>query len=194
MADEKSLPKLVTAKQASDLHCSTLVQRILARYLADNDLDAHIAVIRAAYKAQRDLMGRQARELGEALDALRAGVCLAVDFPEEEVECLSPEDFAAGVRTVLDRIAALEAAHRRARPFREGVRAVLFGRVNAGKSSLFNALLGRNRALVADRPGTTRDFLEETIDLDGVAVTVTDTAGLRPTDDAVEQAGKALGM
>jgi 2-aminoadipate transaminase len=56
VATPDTLPKLVTAKQASDLHCSTLVQRILARYLADNDLDAHIAVIRAAYKAQRDLM------------------------------------------------------------------------------------------------------------------------------------------
>jgi 2-aminoadipate transaminase len=56
VADPTSLPKLVTAKQASDLHCSTLVQRILARYLADNDLDAHIAIIKATYKAQRDLM------------------------------------------------------------------------------------------------------------------------------------------
>ncbi len=56
VADAAALPKLVTAKQASDLHCSTLVQRILIRYLADNDLDAHIATIRAAYKAQRDLM------------------------------------------------------------------------------------------------------------------------------------------
>ncbi len=168
--------------------------------LSQAEAVAELIAARAATEADLALarldgaMGRQARDLGEALDALRAGVCLAVDFPEEEVECLSPEDFAAGVLTVLDRIGALEAAHRRARPFREGVRAVLFGRVNAGKSSLFNALLGRNRALVADRPGTTRDFLEETIDLDGVAVTVTDTAGLRPTDDAVEQAGKDLGL
>jgi len=74
VADEKSLPKLVTAKQASDLHCSTLVQRILARYLADNDLDAHIAVIRAAYKAQRDLMVTHIKE----------------EFPSE-VTCTEPQ-------------------------------------------------------------------------------------------------------
>ena len=139
-------------------------------------------------------MGRQARELRQALDGLRAGVCLAVDFPEEEVECLAPEDFTAGVAAVVARIEALEAANRRARPVRQGVRAVLFGRVNAGKSRLFNALLGRDRALVTDMPGTTRDFLEETLDLDGLAVTLTDTAGLRPTDDAVELAGKELGL
>lgn len=74
VADEKALPKLVTAKQASDLHCSTLVQRILARYLATNDLDAHIATIRAAYKAQRDLM----------VERIKA------EFPPE-VACVEPE-------------------------------------------------------------------------------------------------------
>jgi len=95
---------------------------------------------------------------------------------------------------VLDRVDGLLAANRRARPFREGARAALFGRVNAGKSSLFNALLGRDRALVADRPGTTRDFLEEAIDLDGLAVTLTDMAGLRETDDTVELAGKKRGL
>jgi 2-aminoadipate transaminase len=74
VADPKTLPKLVTAKQASDLHCSTLVQRILVRYLATNDLDAHIATIRAAYKAQRDLM----------VERIKA------EFPPE-VACTEPE-------------------------------------------------------------------------------------------------------
>jgi len=74
VADEAALPKLVTAKQASDLHCSTLVQRILARYLATNDLDAHIAIIRGVYKAQRDIM----------LERIRA------EFPPE-VACTEPE-------------------------------------------------------------------------------------------------------
>lgn len=139
-------------------------------------------------------MARAATELREALDALRAGICLAVDFPEEDVDCLPPEEFAARVEAVLDQVEALLAANRRARPFRQGLRVALFGRVNAGKSSLFNALLGRNRALVADCPGTTRDFLEESIDLDGLAVTLTDMAGLRETSDAVEQAGKEQGL
>lgn len=139
-------------------------------------------------------MGRAARDLGAVLERLRAGVCLAVDFPEEDVECLSPEDFAAGIGEVLARLDALDRANRRARPFRQGARAALFGRVNAGKSSLFNALLGRNRALVADRPGTTRDFLEEELDLGGLPVRLTDTAGLGRTDDDLEQAGQDLGL
>jgi len=154
---------------------------------ADTELDLAMTRLSGA-------MGREARQLRAALDELRAGVCLAVDFPDEDVECLPPEIFAAKVTAVLDRVDGLLAANRRARPFREGARTALFGRVNAGKSSLFNALLGRDRALVADRPGTTRDFLEEAIDLDGLAVTLTDMAGLRETDDTVELAGKKRGL
>jgi tRNA modification GTPase len=72
---------------------------------------------------------------------------------------------------------------------REGVTVVIVGRVNAGKSSLFNALIGQDRAIVTDVPGTTRDLLTETIDLDGLAVTLVDTAGERETHDAVEREG-----
>ncbi|WP_428562202.1 MAG: tRNA uridine-5-carboxymethylaminomethyl(34) synthesis GTPase MnmE [Solidesulfovibrio sp. DCME] len=139
-------------------------------------------------------VGQAARELGAALDDLRAGICLAVDFPEEEVECLPKAAFATAVDAVIARIDGLLAATRRARPFRHGARVALFGRVNAGKSSLFNALLGADRALVADLPGTTRDYLEEGLDLDGLPVLLADTAGLRETPDAVEAAGKARGL
>lgn len=138
-------------------------------------------------------MGRLVRELRQALEALRAGVCLAVDFPEEDVECLSREEFAAGVADVSERIRTLLAANRRARPFREGASVVLFGRVNAGKSRLFNALLGRERAIVTGVPGTTRDYLEETLDLGGMPVRLTDTAGLRETGDEAEAIGRDRG-
>lgn len=164
--------------------------------------EAVAELIAARGEAQADLalarlsgaVGRAARELGQALEELRAGVCLAVDFPEEEVECLPKSAFAAGVSAVIGRIDALLDANRRARPFRQGARVALFGRVNAGKSSLFNALLGTDRALVADLPGTTRDYLEEGLDLDGLPVRLTDTAGLRRTADGVEQAGKERGL
>ncbi|QLA17217.1 tRNA uridine-5-carboxymethylaminomethyl(34) synthesis GTPase MnmE [Desulfolutivibrio sulfoxidireducens] len=138
-------------------------------------------------------MGERARELRTALEALRAGVCLAVDFPEDEVECLSREDFAAGVENVAGKIRALIEAHGRARPWREGASVVLFGRVNAGKSRLFNALLGRERAIVTDVPGTTRDYLEETLDLGGMPVRLVDTAGLRETPDEAERLGRDRG-
>ncbi|NDY56067.1 tRNA uridine-5-carboxymethylaminomethyl(34) synthesis GTPase MnmE [Desulfovibrio sulfodismutans] len=158
-------------------------------------------LIAAATPVQADMalarldgaMGRLARELRQGLEALRAGVCLAVDFPEEDVECLSREEFAARAADVSDRIRKLLEANRRARPFREGASVVLFGRVNAGKSRLFNALLGRERAIVTGVPGTTRDYLEETLDLSGMPVRLTDTAGLRETGDEAEAVGRDRG-
>lgn len=169
-----------------DLSQATAVAELIA---ARGETDAGLALTRLS-----GAMGQAVRELGDALDALRAGICLAVDFPEEEVDCLPRQAFTDGVAAVIARIDALLAAGRRARPFRHGARVALFGRVNAGKSSLFNALLGTDRALVADMPGTTRDYLEEGLDLDGLPVMLTDTAGLRETPDAVEAAGKARGL
>lgn len=137
------------------------------------------------------LMGRRVGELRERLEHLRAQLCLAVDFPEEELECLNPGPFGAVVQEVMAAIRVLVSAHGRARPFREGALAVLAGPVNAGKSSLMNALLGRERAIVSDIPGTTRDFLEEQLDLDGLPLRLADTAGLRETGDHVELQGLA---
>ncbi|KAF0233572.1 MAG: tRNA modification [Desulfovibrionaceae bacterium] len=135
------------------------------------------------------LMARRVGELRSRLEALRMSICLAVDFPEDEGECLDPPGFLAALTEVMDHIGLLISAHGRARPFREGELAVLAGPVNAGKSSLLNALIGRERAIVCDVPGTTRDFLEEQLDLDGLPVRLVDTAGLRETDDPVEREG-----
>lgn len=135
------------------------------------------------------LMARRVGELRARLEGLRMSICLAVDFPEDEGECLDPPGFLAALAEVMDHMGLLIAAHGRARPFREGELAVLAGPVNAGKSSLMNALIGRERAIVCDVPGTTRDFLEEQLDLDGLPVRLVDTAGLRETDDPVEREG-----
>jgi tRNA modification GTPase len=158
-------------------------------------------LVAAATPAQADMaltrlcgaMGNLVRELRQELETLRIGVCLAVDFPEEDVECLSREDFAAGAAATAARIRALAAAGERVRPFREGASVALFGRVNAGKSRLFNALLGRERAIVTGVPGTTRDYLEEMLDIGGMPVRLTDTAGLRETADEAERVGRDRG-
>lgn len=135
------------------------------------------------------LLGRRVTELRDKLERLRMELCVAVDFPEEEVECLAPEAFLGVIDDVAAAVETLLAGYRRCRCWHEGAVVVLAGAVNAGKSSLMNALLGRNRALVTDIPGTTRDFLEEYISLDGLPVRLTDTAGLRESADVVESLG-----
>lgn len=134
-------------------------------------------------------LGEHVAGLRDKLELLRVQLCVAVDFPEEDVECLAPEEFLSGVAEVKDAIDALLASFERGRRWREGALAVLAGQVNAGKSSLMNALLGRERAIVTDIPGTTRDYIEEALELDGLPVRIVDTAGLRETVDTVELAG-----
>jgi len=134
-------------------------------------------------------LARRVGELRQTLLTLRARLCLAVDFPEDEVECLDVPSFLQDINRVITNLDELSAAHSRARPFREGERVVLAGPVNAGKSSLLNALIGRERAIVCEIPGTTRDFLEEQLDLEGLPIRLTDTAGLRDTDERIEREG-----
>lgn len=134
-------------------------------------------------------LGTRVDALRERLEHLRAQLCLAVDFPEEDVECLPPEALIRDVQHIRTRVDELLAGMERARAWREGVMVVLAGRVNAGKSSLLNALLGRERAIVTERPGTTRDYIEEHLLLDGLRVRIVDTAGLRdPSSDTSDAA------
>ncbi|MCH5277009.1 MAG: tRNA modification GTPase [Desulfovibrionaceae bacterium] len=150
--------------------------------------------VRLASAKLHGLLGRRVSELRDRLEYLRRKVCLAVDFPDEEAECLPPAEFLAVTGDVADGVRTLLAAYRRTRQWREGALVVLAGRVNAGKSSLMNALLGRPRAIVTDQPGTTRDYLEEESCLDGLPVRLVDTAGLRAdSGDPVEQEGMRRG-
>ena len=135
------------------------------------------------------VLGRRTAELREELEMLRAQMCLAVDFPDEEVEGMEPAALCEVLDRVMLAVRRLLAGSRRAQIVQQGAVVVLAGAVNAGKSSLLNALLGRERALVTDIPGTTRDFLEETCNLDGLPVRLTDTAGLRQAEETVEQLG-----
>lgn len=129
------------------------------------------------------------RELVSDLDHMRMQIILAVDFPDEEAELLSAKAFAATAESVLHRIDALLQAYERARLWREGALAVLAGRVNAGKSSLLNALVGRERAIVSPQPGTTRDYVEESVNVLGIALRICDTAGLRKGGGLIEEEG-----
>jgi tRNA modification GTPase len=128
-------------------------------------------------------------EMTDLLVQCEAGI----DFPDEE-GCDGPLSvvLADRLRFLADALERLGATYRRGRLYRDGASVVIVGRANVGKSSLLNCLLGQNRAIVAPLPGTTRDFIEESIDLQGIAVRLTDTAGIRMTDSDVEQAGISL--
>ena len=149
---------------------------------------------RALAAAQRQLrggLGRQLRELTERLLGVLAAVEAQIDFPEED---LPPEDRAALAAT-LESIQAgadqLLATRRYGDLLRDGIRAVLVGGPNAGKSSLLNRLVGRERALVSPEPGTTRDFIEERVAIGPHGFRLIDTAGLNPAPGALESLGMA---
>jgi tRNA modification GTPase len=129
--------------------------------------------------------------LDEALLDLTAKLEASLDFPEEGFHFVTPEQVVAEVGRLEAALGALAASGRRGRVIREGALVVITGPPNAGKSSLFNALAGAARAIVTEVPGTTRDVLTERVDVEGVPVTLVDTAGLREAADAIEAEGVA---
>src|SRR5207249_3197820 len=114
-----------------------------------------------------------------------------IDFPEEGIAPDEGETLCARLDCILEEIAALLATADQGRVLREGVRVVIYGATNAGKSSLLNRLLGYDRVIVSDTHGTTRDTIEETVNLDGVPIRLLDTAGLRASESELESEGIA---
>ena len=154
-------------------------------------------------RAQSDLALRSANEqlegrLGSEIKALRAlliemlaHVEAAIDFPEENIAPDEGATLGARLDSIRQKIRDLLATAEQGRILREGVRAVIYGPTNAGKSSLLNRLLGYERAIVSEQPGTTRDTIEEAINLRGIPIRLLDTAGLRDSTDELELEGIA---
>lgn len=146
----------------------------------------------AARSAGRSLAGAFSREIHELRDALihlRMLVEATLDFPEEEIDFLQKADAQGQLDRLRTAVAGVLQHARQGALLREGIRVVIAGQPNAGKSSLLNALAGAELAIVTPIPGTTRDVVSETIQIEGVPLHVIDTAGLRESSDHVERIG-----
>ena len=146
---------------------------------------------RAAFDQLDGTLTRAIASIDATLFDLIARLEASVDFPEEGYHFVEPGALASAIDGLLERTAALLADARRGRLIREGLQVAIVGAPNAGKSSLFNALAGASRAIVSEVPGTTRDLVTEVVDIEGLRVTLVDTAGLRKTEDLVEVEGVA---
>lgn len=144
---------------------------------------------RAALQSMEGVFSRKVAALLQALITLRVHIEAAIDFPEEEIDFLADPAISRQLDFVRQELAGLLREAQRGLRLNDGLRVAIIGRPNAGKSSLLNALAGSDRAIVTPIAGTTRDVLRETLDLDGIALELADTAGLRETDDEVEAEG-----
>ena len=160
-----------------------------AEAVADLVASGSVAAARAALRSLDGQFSAQVAALQAALTRLRVKIEAWLDFPEEELPFAAGGECAAAIDALLDDLAALAREARSGAVLRDGLSVAIAGPPNAGKSSLLNRLAGYDAAIVTDIPGTTRDPLREHLTLDGLAVTIVDTAGLRESADPVEREG-----
>lgn len=160
-----------------------------AEAIADLIAASDTRAARAARRALEGVFSQRVEAIADSLSALRVHVEAAIDFADESIDTLGGPAVREKLAVTRADLSRLLADAERGRKLRDGLHAVIVGPPNAGKSSLLNALAGGDRAIVTDIPGTTRDVLRETIRLDGLELTLVDTAGLRVGGDAIEREG-----
>lgn len=159
--------------------------------------EAVIDLIRSkTYKSEKiamqQLEGRLSKHIKEIMDEI-IGLCVHleafIDFPDEEIDIIPNDEIIQLVKNLIIKLQRLSASYEEGRYFKEGVSTAIIGKPNVGKSSLLNALLQKDRAIVTPSPGTTRDVIEDYINIKGLPLRILDTAGIRESDDIAEKEG-----
>ena len=187
-----ALPKVKMAKPGEFSEQAFLNDKLdltQAEAIADLINSSSEQAARSALHSLQGDFSKLVNAMVESIIHLRMYVEAAIDFPEEEIDFLADKKIVTDLKAIINQVESVQKQAQQGSIIREGMRVVIAGRPNAGKSSLLNALSGKETAIVTDIAGTTRDVLTEQIHIDGMPLHIIDTAGLRESDDKVEQIG-----
>ena len=146
--------------------------------------------VRLSQRHMNGALSEKINSIVNELVSLISSVYASIDYPEEDLEDMGDDELLERIDALSEKCEALISTYKSGHAVAYGINTVIVGKTNVGKSSLFNALIAQNKAIVTDIPGTTRDMLEQTVEIDGVALRIFDTAGIRSnTDDIIESMG-----